>query len=97
MAENTQTTEVLTMYRNIRKLPQLTASTIVLFCELDYLIRRVPDLQITRTVLARRLNMHTDTVTRGLNTLMQQNVIHFEADFRSGTIHSIVVNPKNLY
>ena len=85
------------MYRNIRKLPQLTASTIVLFCELDYLIRRVPDLQITRTVLARRLNMHTDTVTRGLNTLMQQNVIHFEADFHSGTIHSIVVNPKNLY
>lgn len=91
------TTEVLTMYRNIRKLPQLTASAIVLFCELDYLLRRVPDLQITRTVLARRLNMHTDTVTRGLNSLMQQHVIHFEADFHSGTIHSIVVNPKNLY
>ena len=91
------TTEVLTMYRNIRKLPKLTASAIVLFCELDYMLRGVPDLQITRTVLARRLNMHTDTVTRGLNTLMQQHVIHFEADFHSGTIHSIVVNPKNLY
>lgn len=97
MAENTQTTEVLTMYRNIRKSSQLTASTIVLFCELDYLIRSVPDFEITRTVLARRLNMHTDTVTRGLNSLMRQHVIHFEADFHGGTIHSIVVNPKNLY
>lgn len=85
------------MYRNIRKSTKFTASTIIVFYELHYMASRVPDISLSRSLLARRLNMSTDTVVKALHALLASDAIHYESDRSANEIYGIVINPNGKF
>lgn len=89
--------ETLQMFRNIRKSAKFTPATIIVFYEMHYMVSRLPDISLSRSLLARRLNMSPDTIIRALNTLQAADAIHYEGDRTANEIHSIVINPKGKF